>query len=320
MKKLSLILLLAFTVLFSSCGKKSYEINIAQQYGIAYAPLAIMEKKQFLEESLPGIKVNWKQFGGPTAIREGMLSGDIDIGFMGPAPVLMGIDNGMKWRYAGGISFNEVAIITDKPNVKTLKDFTEKDKIAILSPACTQHILLCMLAREQLGDAHALDVQTVSMSHPDAMAALISNTEISAHIATPPYISQELSAGAHKIATGKDIMGERFTFITCVAMEQFYNEKNTEYTAFIKALQKSVDYINNNLDEAVKLLAPIYNLSEEELKEQMTYEGTIYSTRLEGVQTLSKAMYEMGFIKSNPKFEDIIFDNVNKESNIEAIK
>ncbi|MEG2073285.1 MAG: ABC transporter substrate-binding protein, partial [Angelakisella sp.] len=70
------------------CQKKQYEISIAEQFGIAYAPLAIMKEKKLLEEKLPGITVNWKQFGGPTAIREGMLSGDIDIGFMGCAPVL----------------------------------------------------------------------------------------------------------------------------------------------------------------------------------------------------------------------------------------
>ncbi|MEG1800724.1 MAG: ABC transporter substrate-binding protein [Oscillospiraceae bacterium] len=312
MKKLFGMLMLV-TLLFSGCGKPKYEINIAQQYGIAYAPLAIMEQKHFLEDSLPGIKVNWKQFGGPTSIREGMLSGDIDIGFMGAAPVLVGIDNVMPWRYACGISANEVAIVTDNPNVNTLADFTKKDRIAILSPACTQHVLLCMLAREQLGDPHILDVQTVSMSHPDAASALIANTEITAHVSTPPYISEELKAGAHKIATGKEIMGEHFTFITGVAMEDFHRERPKEYAAFITALEKSISYINDNMDEAVKILAPLYDLSEGELKEQMTYEGTIYSTRLEGTAALSKAMYEMGFIKNNLKFEDVTFDNVNKE-------
>ena len=76
-------------LLLAGCGQKNYEINIAEQFGIAYAPLAIMKEQKLLVKKLPGITVNWKQFGGPTAIREGMLSGDIDVGFMGPAPVLV---------------------------------------------------------------------------------------------------------------------------------------------------------------------------------------------------------------------------------------
>ena len=94
-----------------------------------------------MEERLPGVQVNWKQFGGPTAIREGMLAGEVDFGFMGPAPVLMGIDNGMEWKYAPGISFNEMAIVVNRPEIQSLRDFTPEDRIAVLSPACTQHVL-----------------------------------------------------------------------------------------------------------------------------------------------------------------------------------
>lgn len=309
MKRIIAILLLC-TTLLSGCGQKKYEISIAEQFGIAYAPLAIMKQQGLLEKRLPGITVNWKQFGGPTAIREGMLSGDIDIGFMGPAPVLVGIDNGMPWKYATGISFNEVAVVTDKPNVQTLADFTAQDRIAILSPACTQHVLLCMLAEQQLGDARAMDTRCVSLSHPDAMQALLADTEISAHVATPPYLGTELAAGMHTLATGEEILGEPLTFITGVAMTEFYEQHPTEYAAFLDALAESIDYINNNMDEAVKILAPVYGISEQELKSQMQYNDTIYSTELAGIQALSAAMQRMGFTKNNPDFADVVFDNV----------
>ena len=46
--------------------------------------------------------------------------------------------------------------------------------------------------------------------------------------------------------------------------------------------------------------------------EQMTYNGTIYSNRLEGIPQLSAAMEKMGLTKGNPDFDTIIFDNVNK--------
>ncbi|MEG2074493.1 MAG: ABC transporter substrate-binding protein, partial [Angelakisella sp.] len=181
----------------------------------------------------------------------------------------------------------------------------------ILSPACTQHVLLCMLAQKQLGDPNALDTQLVSMSHPDAANALLADTEIAAHVSTPPYIGTELAAGMHTIATGDEIMGKPFTFITGVALIKFHDEHPTEYNAFIEALEQSIDYINNNMDEAVKLLAPTYGIGEAELKAQMTYNGTIYSSRLEGIPELSAAMQQMGFTKGNPAFGDIVFPNVN---------
>ncbi len=307
--KHKILCLLAAFLLLAGCSKNNYEISIAEQFGIAYAPLTVIKEQGLLEKKLPGITVHWKQFGGPTAIREGMLSGDIDFGFMGPAPVLVGVDNGMPWKFATGISMNEVAIVTDKPYT-SLADFTPQDRIAILSPACTQHVLLCMLAEQQLGDAQALDTRCVSLSHPDAMQALLADTEISAHVATPPYLGTELEAGMTVLATGDEILGEPLTFITGVAMTEFYQQHPKEYTAFLEALEEAIDYINNHTDEAVKLLAPIYGISEEELKGQMQFRGTIYTTQLHGIDTLSAAMQRMGFTKAAPTLSDIAFDNV----------
>lgn len=312
--KHSCILLLISALLISGCQKKEPDsIGIAEQYGIAYAPLNIMKELGILEEKLPGVTIRWQQFGGPTAIRESMLNGEVDLGFMGIAPVLIGIDNGMEWKYATGISSNEVAIVTDRPDIRTLKDFTPQDRIAILSPGCTQHVLLCMLADQQLGDPRALEGQLVSMSHPDALQALISNTEITAHIATPPYIDQELQAGMSVMATGEEIMGQPFTFISGVAMTDFYEEHRDWYDAFIEALNESIDYINENMEECVAILAPVYGVSPEDLMEQMTHNGTIYTNRLEGVEKISAAMKDMGFTKENSDFDTIIFDNVNQD-------
>lgn len=303
-------LLIAATGL-AGCGKKEEKvIGIAEQFGIAYAPLQIMKEKKLLEEKLPGVTVNWKQFGGPTGIREGMLNGEIDFGFMGVSPVLIGIDNGMKWRYATGISANQVAVVTSREDVRTLGDLTEKDRIAILSPACTQHVLLCMLAKQQLGDAHALDNQLVSMNHPDSVSALLSDTEITAHVSTPPYITQELNAGMHVVADGEEIMGRPFTFISGVAMEEFYQNHRDYYDAFLEALQESIAFINDNREESVRLLAPIYGITEEELAAQMDYNGTIYSTELNGVAAFSREMKDMGFISEDRPMEDLVFENV----------
>lgn len=308
---MALLVILMLCIGMSGCGKKQKTtFSIAEQFGIAYAPLNLMKELGWLEEKLPGIEVEWKQFGGPTAIREAMLAKEVDFGFMGVSPVLIGISNGMDWKYATGISRNQVALVTDKPELRTLADFTDQDKIVVLSPGCTQHVLLCMLAREQLGDAMAMDAQIVSMSHPDGMNALISDTEVSAHFVTPPYLQEELKLGMHVIADGEELIGEQFTFISGVAMTEFHDEYPELYTTFIETLNEAIDYINNNMEESIRILAPIYGITEEELREQMSYGGTIYSSDLQGVEKIKTAMYEMGFISENFDYEDIIFDNV----------
>lgn len=305
------VCLLAAAVLLPLYGcagtEKPKEINIAEQYGIAYAPLQVMREQKLLEKELPGVKINWKQYGGPTPIREAMLAGEVDFGFMGSAPVLIGIDNGMEWKYATGISFNQVALVTDRPEINSIRDFSDTDRIAILSPGSTQHILLCIASDQVFGDPNKFDNQIVSLSHPDAMDALIADTEISAHFSTPPYLDKELEHGMKIIATGEEIMGQPFTFITGVAMESFYEKSPAEYDAIIRALNTATDYINNNMDEAVAMLAPIYDVDEATLKKQMTYNGTIYSGELTGIDKLADEMYRIGMLKNPIRYEDAVF-------------
>ena len=156
----------------------------------------------------------------------------------------------------------------------------------------------------------AMDAQIVSMSHPDGMNALMSETEVSAHFTTPPYLQEELKQGMHIIADGEELVGGQFTFISGVAMTQFYEDYPDLYYTFIETLNESIAYINNNMEESIRILAPLYGISEEELREQMSYGGTIYSGDLQGVETIKNAMYEMGFISEDYSHEDIIFDNV----------
>ncbi len=307
---LSLFLLSAAVLLpLSGCTERETgkEIGIAEQYGIAYAPLQIMREQKLLEKELPGVKINWKQYGGPTPIREAMLAGEVDFGFMGSAPVLIGIDNGMEWKYATGISSNQVALVTDRPEINSIRDFSDTDRIAVLSPGSTQHILLCIASSREFGDPNHFDNQIVSLSHPDAMDALIADTEITAHFSTPPYLDKELSHGMKIITTGEEIMGQPFTFITGVATVRFHDENPEEYAAILRALNTATDYINNNMDEAVAMLAPIYGIDEATLKKQMTYNGTIYSTQLTGIDKLAEEMYRIGMLKKPIRYEDAVF-------------
>lgn len=307
-----LLIILMILATFTACHSgKDKGIRIGEQFGIAYAPLQIMREQGLLERELSGVKITWKQFGGPVPIREAMLAGEIDFAFMGPAPVLIGLDNGMEWKYATGISSNEVALVTDQERIKSLKDFRPDDRIAILSPGSTQHILLCMAAEKTFGDPNYFDRQIVSMSHPDAMDALMADTEIVAHFATPPYLQEELKAGMHIIVTGEELMGGPFTFITGVVLNKFYDENPEYYNAIIKCLNEAMDYINNNMEEACKILAPIYNITEKELMNQMTYGGTIYSSDLVGLDKLANSMLSMGLLKKPIKIKDVSISDQN---------
>ena len=287
----------------AAAQSKKTTLNIAQQFGVAYTPLEIMKANGILDRYLPaGVTANWQKFGGPTAIREAMLAGDVDFGFMGVAPVIVGAAGGMEWRYATGISRNQVAITTTKPEVKRLADFLPTDRIAVISPACTQHVLLCMAARQELGDGRALDNQLVAASLPDAANALISGTEIVGDVSTPPYLQKRTGkrraypVRGHR-ADGRAVHHDQRRGDGAV----FYKDYPALYEAFLGALRESVDYINDHMDEAAAQLAPVYGITEQELKEQMDYNGCIYNTELLGWRSLPRPCMRWAlWINSSP--------------------
>ena len=146
------------------------KLTIAHQYGIAYAPLEVMKQQKLIEKHYDGVEVEWSTLNSGSAINEGFLSGDIDVGAMGVAPAITGVTSGVPYKICSNMSAQPHKIMTNNPNIKSLKDITD-EKIALVNIGSIQHILLAMAAKEQLGDAHALDENIAAMAHPDGMSS-----------------------------------------------------------------------------------------------------------------------------------------------------
>lgn len=296
------------------CAKGGNRISIAGQYGLAYAPLEIMKQQKILEKNLPGIEVEWKQLQNTAAIREAMLSNQVDAGFMAIPPFLIGYDKGMEWKIACGLSSNPVSLITYKDSIKSIKDFTKDDRIAMPQPGSVQDILLSMASEKELGDPHKLSGLVVTLSHPDGMNALLAKKDISAHFTAPPYSMEELeSPGMHEILDGKEIMGGDFTFIVGVTTDKFHGDTKL-YDGFIKSVKESIDFINNDPKEAAAILSGVYDMSEEDILKYLSAEGVEYSTKVKGTGKFIDFMKRNGYIsKDIADLKDIMADDVDHE-------
>ena len=129
---------------FTVAAEPMPEIKIAGQFGLVYAPLTIAEKLHIFEKN--GLKPVWKEYGSGAAVREALISGEADVGFMGIPPFLIGWEKGCPWKVAMGFVVVPVGLVTNNPKIKSLKDFKPDDKIAVPSPGSVQHILLAMAA------------------------------------------------------------------------------------------------------------------------------------------------------------------------------
>lgn len=295
--------------------RKDYKITIAEQFGLAYAPLQVVKELKLLEKNLPGVEVNWTQLGNTAAIREAMLANKVDTGFMAIPPFLIGWDKGMTWKIIGGLSSSPVGLVTYKESVKSIADFTSEDRIAVPQPGSIQHILLSMACEKEFGDAHKLDDLLVTLSHPDGMTALLAKRDITAHFTTPPYLYKELeNKGMHQILDGRDAAGRDFTFIVGACTEKFHNDNPDVYKAFVKSLSEAIAFVNENPEKTSAMLSKIYNIPEDELVKYLTWEGMEYSQKVKGINTFAEFMKRYGYIAKTPsKASDIVWDDVEYE-------
>ncbi|NLW56858.1 MAG: ABC transporter substrate-binding protein [Firmicutes bacterium] len=144
MKKMLLVLLCLLIIIGSTLTPMLYaaprveELKIAGQFGLVYAPLMVARKMKIFEKY--GLKPVWKEYGSGGAVREALVSGEVDVGFMGIPPFLIGWDKGSQWKVACGFVVIPVGLVTYDPNINSLKDFKPEDKIAGPSPGSVQHI------------------------------------------------------------------------------------------------------------------------------------------------------------------------------------
>lgn len=281
---------------------------IAEQYGLAYAPLVIMRELGLLEAALEeGYTVRWEKLGNTAAIREAMLTDRLDVGFMGIPPFLIGVDQGMAWRIMSGLTISPLGLMTNEPSITTLDALVGGGKIALPQPGSIQHILLSMAAEESFGDAKTFDNQLISMKHPEGYQSLMFSDEVVAHFTSPPYIFQEQDEETLvQLLSGKEAFGGDFSFIVGVCREEFRDD-TVAYEAFQQALLKSIDYMENNREGSIAILSAYYELSEEVTGEYVYERGITYDMKVHGLNDFMTFMYQADYIKSSYEEEGLLW-------------
>lgn len=271
-------------------------ITIAYQTGIAYAPLIIMEKNGMIENHYDGeLEINWQILNGGNAINEGIISGDIDIGAMGVAPVIVGIKAGIPYKICSGISSQPYDVMTNIEGIARLSDITKDIKISCVGLNSMPHILLAMASKHELGDSHALDENLVFMSNTDGMTALISGA-VDCQMCISPFNFMEAKyENIHKIDVSNDVWPTGDTFIVAVSSSALHDDKPELYNAFCEALKEAVEYMETNQDETISILQNEYDASAEDIKEWLNDEKSGYDVNVKGIGKLGAFMSEEGF-------------------------
>lgn len=304
------------------------ELNVAQQYGVSFIPLMWMERNKLIEKhareaGLGELKVGWVKLAGPAAMNDALLSGSLHFASTG-VPALVTL-----WaRTRGNMGVQGVTALasqpfylnTRNPNVKSLRDLTEADKIALPAVKVSSQAIMLQMAAEKMfgpGNHFKLDSMTLTMAHPDAMAALIGGSSgITGHFTVSPFHDLEIKTpGVRTLTTSHEIFGGRVTALVITTTAKFREANPKTYRVFLAALKEAVEAVNRNPRASAQFYldaAQDRKSTVDEIYKSITDPDYAVTLVPERVFQFADFMHRIGAVKEKPaSWKDLFFPEIH---------
>ena len=299
------------------------EVSLGQQFGAVYLPAMVMENQKLVEKHLAAsgmgdVKVSWARLGGPAALNDAMLAGNVHFACQGVPSLAVIWDRtrgNLGVKALGAIASNNIWLNTRNPNIQSLKDFTEKDRIAVPSlKVSTQAIMMHIAAEKTWGKGNhtKLDHIIVALPHPEAAAAVLNpGHEINTHFATSPFHETEMKGGLKTVTTAYEIMGGPTTGLTFTSNEKFRAENPKVFAAVNKAFDDSFEWINSDKRRAAKLYIEMTKekkLTEDDVVAIISAPGFDFTKVPKKTFKFAEFMHRIGTLKTKPEsWRDLYF-------------
>jgi NitT/TauT family transport system substrate-binding protein len=305
------------------------EVHAAKQYGLGYIQLVLMEDGKLVEKhakamGLGDVAVSWSTFRSSDVMNDALISGNVDfvsLGIPGIATIWAKTRGNIDVRGATGFNAAPLLLVTRNPRIQSIRDFTEKDRIAVPAvKVSNQAILLQMAAAKEFGEASwaKLDPLTVSMAHPDALNALLSGGgEIESYFSSPPFQYKALEKpGVRKILNSYDVVGGKISFNVIATTAKFRRDNPKTYDAYLAALKEATQMVIADKRAAAETYVRVTKdkTPVDELVSMLNDPDVEFTTRPLATLKIVDFMHKTGAIKVKPEsWKDLFFENVHDQ-------
>lgn len=307
------------------------EVRLARQYGIAYLPLMVMQEQKLIEKhtrelGLTDVKVSWNQFTGGSVMNDALIAGALDFAVAGPPPFLTmwARTQNTSASVVGLASLNAMPmyLISRNPEVKSIKDFTDKDRIVVSGiKVSTQAVVLQMAAAKAFGQDKydVLDRLTIAMPLSDSMAIMLSGRgQVTADFTVPPFSYRELKQpGFHSVLDTYQVVGGPSSTNVLYTTTRFQKANPKVTLAVLNALDEAQKYITENKQKAAQIYLNITKDTDsvEDIVNMLSDPKVEYNLTPQGLMAFADFMHQIGTIKTKPaSWQELFVDQVHNLS------
>ena len=233
------------------------EVKIGMGFGLAFLPLYVCEDLKLIEKHAKDahldVKASFPRFMGAAQVQDAVISGAIDVGPFGTAPLLAawqkGKDTPAQIVAVSGLTSLPLVLLSNRPNEQSIADISPAERIAVPTLTSPQMYLLELQSEKTFGRYDRLNGQVVALSHADAIADLVAGAgqsapQVTAYFSSPPFTALALrDANVHPLLRSSDVMGGKSSFLIMGATK-----------AYIGAQARMPDVIGKAIDEAARII------------------------------------------------------------------
>jgi NitT/TauT family transport system substrate-binding protein len=299
-------------------------VRVAKQFGIGYMQYMVMQELKLVEKHAKAagldVTTEWATFRSSDVMNDALISGSVDFVSLG-VPGIITIYSKTKGTASEvkgvlGLNVSPLMLLVRDPAIKSLRDFNDTHRIALPAvKVSNQAIILQMAAAKEFGDAkyNALDHLTVSMSHPDATAAMLGGqSEITANFSSAPFQYRQMKNPNIKLLiNSKDLfLDDPMSFNIVAATSKFRSENPKLYAAFVAGMKEATDIINADKRKGAEiyLKSTGEKTSIDDIMDVLADKDIIYNNKVGGIRTFVNFMAKTGTLKNPPAdWKDMFF-------------
>jgi sulfonate transport system substrate-binding protein len=229
-------------------------LNLGYFPNLTHAPALVgVQKGIFTEKLGSGVKLSTKSFNAGPAEIEALLSGAIDIGYIGPNPTINGFSQskGEALRVISGAASGGAALVV-KPTITSPADLKGK-KLATPQLGNTQDVALRywlkqngLTATKEGGG----DVSIKPQENADTLTTFQSGAIDGAWV-PEPWVSRLVNAGGKVLVDEKTLWpGGKYILTNIIVRKEFLDRHKDVVKKFLEGQVAAIDYLHSNQAES----------------------------------------------------------------------
>jgi NitT/TauT family transport system substrate-binding protein len=296
------------------------QVKIGIGFGLAFLPLYICQDLKLVEKHAKelhlDVKASYQRFLGAAPMQDAIVSGAIDMGPYGTAPLLAAWENAKdkpaQILAVSGITTMPLTLVSNRPNVVTIADFQPTDRIAMPSLTAPQMYLLEMQSEKTFKAYDKLRDQVVAMPPSEAVTAIVDGSGVvTAYFASPPFTQLALrDAKVHSVLSSVDVMNGKASFLIMGATRAYIEAQPQMPEAIGKAMEDAARIIRSDPRRAAQIYLthePSMSLSGPLIEAVLREIKDEFGSAVYGVQAFADFMGRHGELKTPPKsWKDVV--------------